>query len=651
MKSHLTLCLCLSIAFQVFGQNKSESIFTYGGNAVTLEEFEKVYTKNNINNQANYSEKSIRDYLELFINFKLKTKEALAQQIDTISSLKTELGGYRKQLAQAYLTDMTLQENLFQEAYNRMQSDVKVSHILIKCNADASPADTLIAYNKIKAIKAQVMKPGADFGTIASKNSEDPSVKFNKGSIGYITGLMTAYAFENAVFNTPVSKVSDITRTKFGYHIIKVEEKRAARGKMVAAHILVKSSDTSSAADKDAARKKINGIHAGLMSKTLDWAEAVKSSDDKYTSERGGELPEFGINRMIKEFEDAAFALQKDGEISSPVLTKFGWHIIKRVSKVAVKPYEQSKKELKLAIEKDERNNLPKASFYAKIKKEYGFTEFAPAKTELFNAIPDTAFTTNNWDFMGKFKGESKLFSIGDKSFTQRDYLDHLLKFYRRNFGKNKAETLETAYKSFADEQLMAYEEARLEEKHIKFKELMKEYSDGVYLFELTDREVWGKASKDSIGLRKFFEENKGKYRWGKRAIVTIFNATDEKIAKAAYKLAGTAVSPKEIEKKLNKDEKSKVSTIDGKFEKGKYALVDSIEWKAGLSPMKKNADNSYTFVKVHSITESDIKELHEARGYYVSDYQNFLEKEWIRNLRAKYPIVVNEPVVKSIIK
>jgi peptidyl-prolyl cis-trans isomerase SurA len=652
MKRYLILSCFLIIAAHLPAQDKKAILFTYGGNEVTVEEFEKVYTKNNINNQSNYSEKSIKEYLELFINFKLKTKEAEAKRMDTIASLKNELDGYRKQLAQAYLTDLDAYENMAKEAYERLKTDVKVSHILIKCALDAMPKDTLDAFKKINAVKTALAKKGANFNEIAFNMSEDPSAKTNKGTLGYMTAFMSVYPFENAAFSTPKGKTSSVIRTRYGYHILKVEDIRPAYGKMRAAHILIKCADTADARTKEIAKNTINEIYQDIQTGKSTFEESVSKSEDKFTKENRGELPEFGVSRMVKEFEDAAFALKKDGEISAPVQTKYGWHIIKRLSKQDLKPYESAKKELKPFLEKDSRNEIVKNSFIKKLKAKYSFEENGANKKNLFAAFPDTLFNNMEWDFKEISKTTFPIFQINNISFTNQDFIGHLIKFYKKSFSKPKNEIMEKAFQSLVEEKLVSVEEDNLENYYPKFKELMKEYNDGVFLFELTDREVWSKASKDTAGLKKFYQTIKGKYKWGTRAHVTIYNATSEKIAKDAFKMAGKGASGETIKAKLNKEGASnKITYIDGKFEKGKYAVVDAVEWKKGLSPLKKENDSTFTFIMIHQITEGDPKEIADARGYIVSDYQTYLEQEWIQYLRNKYPVSVRQEVVNSLIK
>ena len=636
----------------IFAQDKKATIFTYGGNNVSVEEFEKVYTKNNINNQSDYSEKSIKEYLELFINFKLKTKEAAFKKMDTITALKNELSGYRKQLAQSYLTDTELLESLMKEAYDRLLFDIKVSHILIKCNSDALASDTIEAFKKINLAKMEASKKGADFNKIALKYSEDPSVKTNKGTLGYMTAFMSVYPFESAAYNTAVGGISNIIRTKFGYHLIKVEDKRKAYGKMKAAHILIKCPDSADPKTKMIAKNTINEIYKDIISGNSKFEESVSKSEDRYTVDNKGELPEFGVSRMVKEFEDAAFALKKDGDISPPTQTKFGWHIIKRIGVTETKSYENMKRELKTIIEKEARNEVVKTMFIKNLKTKFNFIEYPENKKVFFNSISDSSFTSLNWDFTEQSKVKAPLININKVNFTNNDFIDHLIKFYKRNFNKPKNETLENAYQSFVEEKLISTEEENLENYYPKFKDLMKEYNDGVYLFELTDREVWSKASKDTSGLKVFYETIKGRYKFGKRAYVTIYNATGERISKDAYKMVEKGATSEGVKLKLNKEKSAqKVTNIDGKFEKGKYAVVDDVEWKKGLTPIKMNADSSYTFILIHQITEGDPKEISDARGYIVSDYQAYLEKEWIENLRKKYPVVINDSVVNSLIR
>lgn len=629
------------------------TLFTVAGDKVTVHEFEAVYTKNNVNNQSDYSEKSLRDYLTLYQNFRLKVKEAEAQKIDTITSLMSELDGYRKQLAKTYLTDREISDKLIQEAYDRSLVEVNASHILVKCDENANPADSMAAYKKILALRKRIEK-GESFEKVAKESSEDLSAKTNEGNIGWFSVFGTIYPFETAVYTLPQGEVSQPVRTEFGYHLVRVNNKRNARGQMHVAHLLLRFPDDATADQKAAVKKKVDSVYA-LLQAGLDWDNAVKDfSEDKATRIKGGELPWFGSgsnNRYPTEFEEAAFNLLRDSALSKPVATQFGWHIIRRLEKKPIPPFSEAKAEIKKKVERDSRSQVAKTVLIARIKAENQFVAYPDVKTALAAKI-DSNLQKGNWRADSTLRSNKALFLLAGKDYTVNDFIDYMEKNAKRRADKNKDALINEYYENFVSAKCLEYEESMLEIKKPEFKALMKEYRDGILLFELMERQVWGKAVKDTTGLEQFRKNNEQKYMWGNRAEVAIFNCTDAKIAAAAQKLAKKKKSIAEITAKLNKDaSKSKVSVIEGKYEKGQYDVVDKIEWKAGVTPVEKLTDSSYRFVWVKQIVGPEPKSLKEAKGYIVSDYQEYLEKTWLAELRKKYPLVVDEQVLRSLIK
>ncbi|MEI6312301.1 MAG: peptidylprolyl isomerase [Bacteroidota bacterium] len=654
MKKFLIAVFGSSIIFtQLFAQTKdTRTLFTIAGEPVSVEDFTNVYGKNNINNQADYSEKSLREYLDLYTKFKLKVKQAEDLKLDTIESLKAELGTYRKQLAKSYLNDKEIYNNLEIEAYDRMQTEINVSHILIRVANDASPADTLAAYNKLNGIRKSILK-GESFESAAAKYSEDPSAKSNNGRLGYLTVFQTVYPFENQMYNTAPGQVSGIFRTKFGYHILKVNDKRPARGSVNIAHIVITVPDKFVGNGDSVTQFKINKIYNDIKSGAISFEDAVTQySEDRKSKMNKGEIGFFSTGKMTESFENAAFALKNIGDISAPVKTSYGYHILKLIDKKPVPPMMDIKSELKQKIERDSRSDLSRTALMQKIKSKYGFTENTLAKNEILKMI-DSTILDGRWrplDISGYTK---MLFKVGSEETTQDQFLNFILKNQKNKRVSNSISFVyENLYEDYVEQRCMDFEEKQLDAEYPDFKSLMKEYRDGILLFDLTDKMVWTKATKDTAGLKAFYETDKDKYKWGNRVEVDIYNCSDSALAKMTRKLLLKGKTPDEITKQVNiPNAKSKVSIIHGKYEKGQYELIDNTDRKVGLKENIYNKDGSVTIINILREVGPEPKLLNEAKGYIVSDYQEYLEKQWISDLRAKYAVVVNDAVFRSLIK
>jgi peptidyl-prolyl cis-trans isomerase SurA len=651
MKRLIVLGLFLTV-FTAFtkAQGNDPVLMTIGGKQVHLSEFLNVYNKNS-NKQAAVDEKALNEYVGLFVNFKLKVREAESLGLDTTGNFITELGGYRKQLAMPYLTDNEVNENLIREAYERMKTEVNASHILINLAENALPKDTLVAYNKAMKLRERILK-GEDFGAVAKRNSDDPSAKENEGNLGFFTALQMVYPFETAAYQTEVDGVSMPVRTRFGYHLVKVHNKRSARGQILVAHIMVENPRLNATAEDSLSMKaKVDEIYKKLKAGEDFALLAQQNSDDKGSARKGGELPWFGTGRMVPEFENAAFSLANNGDFSQPIQTRFGWHIVKRLDKKDIATYDELKNELKSKISKDSRSQLSRVALIARVKRENNFKENLKARDEMAKVI-DASFFEGEWPIT-KANGYNKnLFSIGDKNFTQQDFA----KFIEANQSKRSEIPAQVAinnlYTAFVENSVIGFEEGRLEKKYPEFKALMQEYRDGILLFELTDKMVWSKAVTDTLGLEEFYNKNKNKFMWNDRVNATVYSCANEKIAKDVRKQVQNSrkkgINPEEIAKMANKDSKLNLKVESGKFQRGENEFVDKVDWKPGMSK-NINKDNRVVFVDVQEKLNAQPKTLKEARGLVTAEYQAALEKQWLDELRAKYPVEIKQEVLKSI--
>jgi peptidyl-prolyl cis-trans isomerase SurA len=667
-------------------------LMTIGDSKVYLSEFMYVYKKNN-KDQSNDTA-ALSNYLDLFTTFKMKVKEAEDMKLDTSATFKNELAGYRHQVAQPYLTDKKVNDSLLMEAYNRMQQDVRASHILIRCDENALPSDTVIAWAKANIIQNMLVgkanakmvndyeaklkakfkitkqSPPADtmkvyslvnplrqlerkyrgkpapFDDVALLASEDESARQNKGDLGYFTAFSMVYPFETAAYNTAVGKVGSTIRTRFGYHIVKVTDRRPAQGEILVSHIMIKAPDGQSATDSAAAAAKAQEIYAKVKAGE-DFATLAKQfSDDKPSAANGGQLPWFGLYKMPQSFEKAAFALSNNGEYTAPIKTAWGWHIIKRMDKRGIASFESMKNDLKSRVGRDQRAMQGRSSLIAKVKADNKFVEFPAARAEMYKYV-DSTYYQGHWS-SERLKGMNKvLFTLGSTSYTQHDFGVYLEMHQTRRPKADGKTLVEEAYKNFVDEACVAYEDSLLETKYTDFRNLMQEYRDGILLFDLMDKKVWSKAVKDTTGLRNYYEANKTKYMWAERADATIWSCKDAATAKKLRKMLKAGKDEKTILATLNKDSQLNVTADHKTWNRGENAMVDA-NWKAGVSADQAK-DGRVIIVSTAKIIAPTPKSLQEARGVITSDYQSQLEKEWVESLRKKYPVVINRDVLKQV--
>jgi peptidyl-prolyl cis-trans isomerase SurA len=646
----LTIFSIVSFIATTTSAQKSEDavLMTIGGNRVTVSEFENVYHKNNSKESA-ADAKSLNEYVDLFVNFKLKVKEAEELGLDTAKAFREELAGYRKQLAQPYLTDKDVNEKLLQQTYQRLNEDVHAAHILVKVSETALPKDTLEAYAKIMKIRARILK-GEDFNKVAGEKgiSDDPSAVENGGDLGYFTALQMVYPFESAAYNTKVGEVSMPVRTRYGYHILKVTDRRKAQGEVLVAHIMIRTPNNMSADDSLKLYGKMTEIYTKLKAGEKFDELAQQYSDDKSSARKGGELPWFGTGKMPQEFENVAFALKNKGDYSQIMRTKYGWHILKLLDKKGLASFDEMKNELKAKVTKDSRAQAGRSSLIAKIKTEYKFKENLKTRDEFYKII-DTTFFNGNWDAAKAAKFNKPMFNLNDKTYTQTDFANYLAAHQSQRPKSDPKVVIDPMYSQFVDETAIAYEEARLDQKYPEFKALMQEYRDGILLFELTDQKVWSKAVKDTTGAKDFYEKNKNNYMWDERAEATVYTAADAKVSKQLRALLKKKKTEKEILETINKDSQLNLAAETRIFNKGENEFVDK-NWNPSVSEDIEDTKNKkVVIVIVDKLLKPTPKLYQDSKGMVTADYQTYLEKEWINSLKKKYAVSIDKTVLATI--
>lgn len=646
-KIFLSAALIVGLNASMLAQvNNDPVILKIANEPISKSEFERVFKKNN-SKETTFDKKAVNEYLQLYINYKLKVKEALELGMDTAKSFNDELGGYRKQLAQPYLVDKQVSEKLLREAYDHMKTDVRASHILVKCDQNALPSDTLAAYNKAMKLRTELSK-GGDFATIARRSSDDPSAKDNGGDLGFFSALQMVYPFENAAYNLKKDEMSMPVRTRFGYHIIKLTDSRPAQGEVKVEHIMIKAGAGIKGEDSVKAVAKINEIYGKLKAGENFEELAKQFSEDQSTAKQGGLLPSFGTGRMVPEFEKAAFALKYPGDYSQPVKTSYGWHIIKLMETKPIGKYEELQADLKQKVQKDSRSELSRTSLIERVKTKYNLKEMPKAKDE-FMATIDSSLSSGTWTPEKASKLNGTMFTIGNKTYTQKDFATYVSEHQvKRETGIPAKVMANNFYNDWVNDATLAYEESKLDSLYPDFRNLMQEYRDGILLFELTDKKVWSKAVKDSLGLREFYDKNKNNYMWGDRVEATVYTCANEEVAAEVRKLMKKIDDDDTLMARVNKSSQLNLQVKSGKFSKGENEAVDKVNHKVGMSP-NISLNNQVVFVNIKKLIPAAPKQLDEAKGLITADYQNQLEKEWIESLRAKYPVEINQEVVDSI--
>ena len=644
MKSSVfTLLALLTFSSSFMAQANDPVLMTINGKPLAKSEFEYIYNKNNSNNSLD--KKSLEEYVDLFVNFKLKVEEAKAQGLDTTASFINELAGYRSQLTKPYLTDSKVDEETLVEAYNRMKEDVEVSHILIRLGQQPTAADTLKAWTTIQKVQKRLEKE--DFNKVAKEMSDDQSAAENGGNIGWISAFRTVYPFETMAYNTPIGKISKPVRTSFGYHIVKVTGRRANQGEVLTSHIMRFTSKDDPAMNQRA-KVTIDSLYLRLVAGDDFGDLATKFSEDRGTAAKKGELPWFGTGRMVPEFENAAFTIKATNEFTKPVQSAYGWHIIKLLDKRTLASFESLKSDIESKVKRDERASRGESAFVEQLSKAYNVNvnnaNLLEFKTLLTSSdLNDSTFKANI------VKLSKELISFSQTKFSQKDFANYLIV----NPTSQKtipSEIIDEKMKAFMSEELLKYEDSKLESKHADFRFLMQEYHDGILLFEVSNNEVWDKASKDVEGLKKYFKENKGNYTWEKPHfkgnIVFCKDQATFKAAKSLAKKCDRDSVEKYLYARLN-DSIQYVKVEKGLYVQGENKAVDKFIFKSKAEYVPEN-EFPYVFV-IGKKLKNTPEDYTDVRGLVTADYQDYLEREWIKKLRTKYPVTVEKAVLDTI--
>jgi peptidyl-prolyl cis-trans isomerase SurA len=625
-----------------FAQKKAKPavLFSVGKEKISADEFIYLYKKNHPAKE-DLTDQKINEYLDLYINFKLKVTEARTRGIDKTTEFTKEYNSYKDELRKPFLPESKILDSLVTLTYNRLQKEVSAAHILIEVKQDASPADTLQAYNTTVSLKKQILA-GEDFTTKAALYSDDTYTKPRGGDLGYFTTLQMVSPFEEAVYGGKPGDIVGPVRTSFGYHIIKVGESRPARGEVEVSHIMLRAGNR----DEAKAKGLIFEIREKL-SKGSNWEELVKQySEDPGSKDIGGKLRPFGVGALAKipEFDVVAFSLKNAGELSEPFQTSFGWHIVRLEKKIPLPSFEESAPALKNRLARDPRVQLSKQALTQKLKKEYAFTENAATKSKVW-ALADSSLVTGKWKVPGSFAaGKETLTTLQGKKTTAHDFLTYLQQNQRMN-SMAADKYMEFLYNVYVESLLSEAFEAKLTATNPEFEMLLKEYYEGILLFDIMEKEVWKKASDDSVGQRKFFESHPELYKAGERVHATIYYSDSKDVIDMLSKQiqANDSTGVQDILKNQN------VYSETGMFQRGDRPALRDIDWKPGQY-RSQNA-NTYQLVAVSNMVAPGSLSFEDARASVISEYQNDLEKTWLAALKTKYPVKVNDKTKKYVVE
>jgi peptidyl-prolyl cis-trans isomerase SurA len=614
---------------------------------VTKPEFERLFNKNN----SLTGETNLDEYLEMFINFQLKVIHAEEEKLHLNLSFQEELRLYRQQLARPYLTHPITEEEFLKEAYQRMLVDVNASHILIKIDEETNPKDTLFAWEKAVRLREQILA-GEEFEAVARRASDDPTAKTNNGNIGYFTAFQMVYPFEKAVYDMQQGEISMPVRSRFGYHIIRLNGKRQSPGEVKLQHILLRIPPGADNEQTVSQKEKITEIHKRLLTGEDFGKLAAEFSQDLSSAGNNGEMNWFGTGRMFPEFEEKAFSLKEKGSISEPFKTQYGWHIIKLTDKKSIPAYNHIREEIRdrLYSARDERGWVIQKNFIETLKKDYSFSE-VEGSLDIFYNLPLEWY--NETDFNQTNSFNAPLFHIGNLPVYQNEFAAYLKRDVRPGEATNLHHYVIEHYKNFVAGKLIEKEDKSLEIKYPEFNYIAREYYDGLLLFEITDKEIWTKAIADTAGLESFYKQNKTNYMHREQLDATQFDITDSSAASDIYKLIARSTRRKYSEPSLvnnitKRFGENAVLMNRSIFNRDDNSPVGEIAWKKGLSDIVTNEDKT-TFFYVHQIIKPVPLPLDDIRGLVISDYQEHLEQKWVENLRKKYEVKIDQSILSSL--
>ncbi len=644
---NLTLLLLFLTAITANSQKEKDVLLTINDESVYTSEFKTVFKKN-LDLVLDESQKDVDGYLELFIDYKLKVTEAYAQGLDKDENYIKEFTKYQDQLSKNYIYDKRVTSELVAEAYARGLEEINADHILVMINLNAKPEDTLIAYNKIKEIRDKAVN-GEDFEVLIKKYSEEPGAKKTGGKLGYFSVFRMVYNFENAAYNTKVGEISEITRTEFGYHILKINDRREKKPQINVSHIMIFSNKDKK---EENPKEKIDELYAMIMQGESFESIAKQFSEDKATGVKGGVIKTFGPGDLRAPlFENAAYSIKEKGEILKPIESSFGWHII-RLNEIYPNPtLEDIESDIEMKVTSGARASVVTQATNNKIISKYGYQE-GVSYSPYFNEYVTDSIFNKKWEYTPIPAEQDKtLFTIGDQVVRYNDFAKFISK--RQILSKrytDKHELFLDYYDEFKNITIEDFYKNKLEEENVDYAAVISEYRNGLLIYDVMLKNIWEVAKTDSIGLQNYYEETKSNYNWKQRVDAEIISAPQEAIASQVKSLLEEGKDIEEIKKQLNTEGKINVIVRRGFYEIDQKEIPENFVVKVGVSEIYKTADSNVV-VNVKEVLPPATKEFDEVKGLVTSNYQTKIEEEWMEELHNKYTVVINNKALKKVKK
>ncbi|MGN6530368.1 MAG: peptidylprolyl isomerase [Ginsengibacter sp.] len=640
MKKLFLVFVFSSFIFISFGQ----TLFTYGNHSVNADEFLTAFNKNKT--ATTDSVQALRDYLDLYIKFKLKVQAAMDIHLDTLPSMKADLQNFRAQIQDNYLDDENEATRLVNEAFDRSQKDIHVVYYFVNNN---QTSDSVNEWKTIDNFAKQLRNNEKNESEIFEKANTNTAIKIQKGDAGYITVFSLPYQFENIIYSLKPGESSLPLQTKKGWYVFKDIAERKAVGKIKIAQILIavpQGFDQQRAVAKRLSDSVYNALLNGSDFATL----AKEFSDDKNTYMNGGVMPEFGTAKYNSVFENQAFSLKKDGEISRPFETEFGYHIIRRISATPVPPAKTDETfmyNLKQEVVKDSRIEVAKQKFFKEILPLIGYKKNNVNEESLWQ-VSDSFLMRNKSATIGNVNENTVLFSFdNNKTVKVADWI-----LYLKNSNAVPANDhvfYKELFPLFIKASAFSNYASRLQNYNVTFKNQIEEFKEGNMLFEIMQQKVWNKAAADSIGLKNFYNGRKEKYFWNRSADAIIFSCTDKTAADNSIAQLRKGKTWREV----IADNPTHVQADSGRYELGQIPVVDRTMFRDGLitSPVINKNDGTAVFAQIIKVyPDHEPKNFQDARGLVINDYQNYLEEKWVEQLKKKYPVKINEKVFDSLL-